>query len=386
MNGSLGLTPDCTDVQNPFGGGCTLNSAATATFLIGGSSALQVLNNLSDTTTVKTFVSTKDQYAYLGNTPKAQLAPIDYSAHSWAVKSSCTPVSTQCLVDGEQSGPQFPYHCPFAFQGAISTTYQNALTMAYFTDSTGSSNQTTNANIGNPYYFAAIASVNQNIGRLPALANDPELFYGLHGSIVFVLFCNATVYDLEYTSVNSTITRFIAKPSNASTVNIIQGSQQYTHVGDPSLVQAASLAGFSANSQEVANDFALSYSQTALAVAVGAFTPQPPIESQLREDILVARVPIAPLAVLIFSNLSFVVLGVVLTIVAVVAVMKGDTREIQARMGISGLVAAQFEGDRAREPVESVEDLFKENRGVEGPRVGVVRTEEGGWMFGSWRF
>jgi len=100
----------------------------------------------------------------------------------------------------------------------------------------------------------------------------------------------------------------------------------------------------------------------------------------------VARVPIAPLAVLIFSNLSFVVLGVVLTIVAVVAVMKGDTREIQARMGISGLVAAQFEGDRAREPVESVEDLFKENRGVEGPRVGVVRTEEGGWMFGSWRF
>jgi hypothetical protein len=385
MNGSLSLTSDCTDVKIPFGGGCTLNPAAANTFLIGGPAALQVLNNLSDTTTVKTFVSSKGQYAYLGNTPKAQLASVDYSAHSWAVKSSCTPVSSQCLVVGQESGPSFPFHCPFAFQGAISTTYQNALTMAYFTNSTGSSNQTGSADIGNPYYFAAIASVNQNIGRLPALQNDPQLYYGLHGSIVFVLFCNATIYDVEYSSVNNTITRFVTKPSNASTANIIQGSQQYTHVGDPSLIQAASIAGFSANSQEVADRFALSYSQTALAVAIGAFTPQPPIESQMREDILVARVPIAPLAVLIFSNLSFVVLGVVLTIIAAVAAMKGNTRDVQARMSISGLVAAQFEGDRAREQVASVEDLFKENQGEEGPRVGVDRTEEGGWLFGSWR-
>jgi hypothetical protein len=257
--------------------------------------------------------------------------------------------------------------------------------MAYFTNSTGSSNQTFNADIGNPYYFAATASVNENIGRLPALQNDTELFYGLHGSMVFVLFCNTTVYDVEYSSVNNTITRFVTKPSNTSTVNIIQGSQQYTYVGDPSLIQAASIAGFSANSQEVADRFALSYSQTALAVAIGAFTPQPPIESQLRNDILVARVPIAPLAVLIFSNLAFVVLGVVLTIIAVVAMVKGDTQEVQARMSIAGLVAAQFEGNRAREQVESVENLFEENHGVEGPRVRTLRTEEGGWVFGSWR-
>ncbi|KAH8672041.1 hypothetical protein BGZ60DRAFT_537553 [Tricladium varicosporioides] len=388
MNGSLGLIPACINVNAPFMGGCTLNRAAANTFLMTDRDSpdpLQVLNNISDSTTVKTFVSNQGQYAFLGNTPSDKLAHVDYSAHSWAVKSSCTPVSSKCLNDDLKSGPQFPFNCTFAFQGAIPTTYQNAIAMGYFTDSTGANNRTIDANIGNPYYYAAIASVNQNLGRLPALQKETELYYGLHGSTVFVLWCSATVYDIEYSSINNTVTRFVTKPSNSSMVNIIQGSQQFTHVGDPSLILAASLSGFSANSQEVADRFALSYSRTALAVAVGAFTPQPAIESQLREDILVARVPIAPLAILIFSNLSFVILGIVLTIIAFVVVGKGETREIQARMDIAALVAAQFEGGRARTQVEGVENLFEENQGVKGLRVGVMRAEEGGWMFGSCR-
>jgi len=293
-------------------------------------------------------------------------------------------VTSKCIDPNSVSGPGAPFNCPFAFQGAISTTYENALLMAYFTDSSGSDNATEFGGIGNPYYFAAVASVNQNVGRMPALQNDPELASGLHGSTIFVLFCNATVYDLEYTSVNNTITRFITRPSNASTVNIIQGSQQYTYVGDPNLLQASSIAGFSNTSQEVADQFALAYSQTALGAASGAFTPQPAIESQLRTDMLVARVPKAPLVCLLLSNLLLAALGIVLTIIAFFAV-RGETGELQARLSIPALVAAQFEENRAQEGVESVEDLFDKRKGVRGPRIGVIRAAEGAWTFGTWQ-
>jgi hypothetical protein len=219
---------------------------------------------------------------------------------------------------------------------------------------------------------------------MAALQNDPELVSGVHGATVFALFCNATVYDLEYTSINGTITRFITKPSNISTVNIIQGSQQYTYVGDPNLLQASSIAGFSNTSQEMADQFALAYSQTALGAASSAFTLQPAIESQLRTDMLVARVPKAPLVCLLLSNLLLAALGIVLTIIAFFAV-RGETGEVQARLSIPALVAAQFEGKRARDRVESVEDLFEERRGGRGPRIGFIRTVEGVWTFETWR-
>lgn len=383
-NLSFGLLPQCTNLTTPSTGGCTLNPAAANTFLIGGATTLKVLGNISDTTLVKTFTAKNEQFAYFGNTPQARLASIDYTAHSWAVQSYCTPVTSKCIDPDSTSGPGAPFNCPFAFQGGISTTYENALLMAYFTDSSGSDNATQFGGIGNPYYFAAVASVNQNVGRMPALENDPELVSGVHGATVFVLFCNATVYDLEYTSINNTITRFIAKPSNISTVNIIQGSQQYTYVGDPNLLQASSIAGFSNTSQEIADQFALAYSQTALGAASSAFTPQPAIESQLRTDMLVARVPKAPLVCLLLSNLLLATLGIVLTIIAFFAV-RGETGEVQARLSIPALVAAQFEGNRVREGVESVEDLFEERKGVRGPRIGVTRTAEGEWTFGTWR-
>jgi hypothetical protein len=381
-NLSFGLLPQCTNLETPFTGGCTLLPAAANT-LMDGATTLKVLGNVSDTTLVKTFTVKNDQFAYFGNTPQARLTSIDYTAHSWAVQSHCTPVTGKCIDPLRASGPGVPFNCPFAFQGSISTTYENALLMAYFTDSSGSDNATEFWGIGNPYYFAAVASVNQNVGSLSALLGDPNIVSGVHGATVFVLFCNATVYDLEYTSVNNTITRFTTKPSNISTVNIIQGSQQYTYVGDPNLLQACSFAGFSNTSQEVADQFALAYSQTALGAASGAFTPQPAIESQLRTDILVARVPKAPLVCLLLSNLLLAALGIVLTIIAFFAV-RGETGEVQARLSIPALVAAQFEGNGARGGVESVEDLFEERKGVRGPRIGVTRTAEGEWTFGTW--
>jgi hypothetical protein len=117
----------------------------------------------------------------------------------------------------------------------------------------------------------------------------------------------------------------------------------------------------------MADRFALSYSQTALAVAVGAFNPSPAVDSQLRSTILVTRVPKAPLACLIIANIPLVVLGIVLAVWAFWTI-RGDTSEVQSRMSVPALIATQFESSRSEGPVESIDGLFNERHIVRGPR------------------
>lgn len=356
--------------------------AAANTFLLGGADALRTLSNLSETISVKTHTtSSGEEYAYISPPPRGETANIDYMARSWAVTSKCQPVTNSCVKYA--SGPMAAYSCNFAFEGTIETTYRNTMNMAYFTNSTGKKNSTTEEH-GNPYYYSAILSVNQNAGHAPQLMHDPDLSSGLHGSTLFALFCNATVYDLTYTSVNGSIGHFALGKSNATAANIIRDSQAYTHVGDANLIQAASVAALISNSAtEIASQFANAYSQTVLAVAAGAFVPTRAVEAQLRTNILVARVPIAPLVALIASNILLVCLGLFLTIIAFITA-RGEVGEVQARLSVQGLVAAAFEGARADQRVKSMNDVFEETQSGRGPHVGVVPTDQGGWRFATW--
>ncbi|KAJ9663075.1 hypothetical protein H2198_001067 [Neophaeococcomyces mojaviensis] len=336
---------------------------------------------------VQTHTVGNDQFAYLVNAQLPRLASIDYSAKSYAVQSQCKPVTSDCMSEADVSGVGTFYHCPFAFQGGAITSVgaPNSVTMAYFTDSSGNNNNTNENAIGNPYYYAAVAVMNMLNTASSGLGDDPQIQKGGHGgSTIIALFCNSTIYDLEYTSVNGTITRFITNLSNSSVTNILQGSQRLTQAGDANLVQAVSVAGLGSSAQAISSQFALSYSQTALAVASGAFQPLPALESQSRENILVARVPKAPLACLLVANLSLAVLGIVLTVVAMLSA-SNEVGEVQARLSISALVASHFEEARTRAPVEKVEDMFEETHGERGPRIGFIRSPEGAWIFSSWR-
>ncbi|KAJ5930945.1 hypothetical protein N7466_006438 [Penicillium verhagenii] len=53
----------------------------------------------------------------------------------------------------------------------------------------------------------------------------------------------STVYDVEHSSVNDAIKNWKSSDSNRSTTLIVQGTQRHTDVGDPDLIQAASIAG-----------------------------------------------------------------------------------------------------------------------------------------------
>jgi hypothetical protein len=336
---------------------------------------------------VRTHAVGELQFAYLGNAQLSRLASIDYTANTYAVNSQCTPVTTECKVGYSEAGVGAKYECPFEFAGTAYTNAgaANSVTMSYFTDSSGQNNDTDSGSMSNPYYYAAVAVVNMRNTPSPALINDPEIVGGMHGgSTIIAVWCNATVYDLQYTTVNGTITRFIAELSNGTITKLLQSTQRRTEVGDANLVQAASVAGLGNTSQSISDQFALSYSETALAVASGAFEPRAATESQLRTHILVARVPKAPLGFLVLMNLLLAVLGIVLAIIAWKSLQYCDTGEIQARLSIPAMVASHFEYTRVRAPVEKVEDMFEESHGELGPRIGFLKTAEGAWVFNTW--
>ncbi|XMA10671.1 hypothetical protein WAI453_003462 [Rhynchosporium graminicola] len=396
LNTSVGLIPTCYNVNRTYQGGCTLNKGGSATFLMHGQQAQNVVANLSTTMRVNTIASGKDIFTYVGNPPKAALTNIDYQSHTWGLKTQCTPVTSQCVNASRSSvGKYLDYKCPFAMEGRVSTdtdaAFQNQFQMAYFTNSSASTNYTGTTNLANPYYFATLALVNQNIGRSPLLINDPEIANSGHGASVIAVLCNTTVHDISYTSLNNTISFFDIKPANSTLTNIIAGTQQYTRVGDPNLIQGSSIAALIGSSaQDVADGFALTYSQVALGVASAAFEERESVRAQRRETILVAKVGVVSLAVLLGANMALVVLGCVLLGFAVKA-GRGETREVQARMSVGGVVASLFEGERGERPVVEVDDLFEERKGGcavsdgAGLRVGVVKTESGGWRFAGFR-
>ncbi|KAF2475883.1 uncharacterized protein BDR25DRAFT_310334 [Lindgomyces ingoldianus] len=381
---SIRLVERCLNVSGPFMNLCTVNRAATATFLYDSNETLPLLVNSPKTSMVKAHTAGRDEYAYLGMPPLPALENIDFTARTYAVKSACSPVTKECFAEDRISGPVAFYKCPLTMEGSIDTGPTDTIKWAYFTDSTGENNNTAGGSIQNPYHYAAIISVNQNIGKKAYVIKDPQMKSGLHGSTLFAAFCEATVYDLEYSFVNGSITRFITSLSNNSMANILQGTQQYTQVGSPYVLQAGAVAAYNSNSStELAEKFALAYSQAALAVSVGAVFPAAPLEAQQRRSLLVARVPKTPLFFLVASNLLLVLLGLVLTLLALIALRGGEAGEVQARLSIAAIVAAHFERSRGEQPVNKIEKLFEENRGVQGPRIGVERSQSGGWRFVS---
>jgi hypothetical protein len=109
----------------------------------------------------------------------------------------------------------------------------------------------------------------------------------------------------------------------------------------------------------------------------------PALAVQERTSFLVARVPAAPLFTLVIANLLFVLLGIILTAIAI-RTSGGEVREVQARLSIAGLVADRFEEQRGREGVEKMNDYFEEKVGNDSMRVAIDRGNGGGYTYKVW--
>ncbi|KAK9434807.1 hypothetical protein VB005_09592 [Metarhizium brunneum] len=378
---SFGLHQNCTNLTESFTAQCDLNPAGSTTFLWNAEESLNLLANISTRGMVQPVSDDAgNQYAYIGLPVSLSNSSVDYVATSLAVQTKCAPITTRCFnATSTISGPSANYSCDFAMQGTISTTFINSMNMGYFTNSTLSDTIPEKTPMSNPYYFAAVVSANQNVGRSQDLIHDPEIKSGLHGSVLFVVLCNATVFDMQYTSANSTVTQVSMLESNSSTTSVVMGTQAYTHVGDTYILQRTSLDVWQSHSaQEIASKFAYTYSEIALAASGAALEPGPAVEAQLRSSMIVAKMPKAPLGCLVAANLLLAVLGILLTIVALL-VLNNDVGDVKARLGIPALVATHFETNGGDKPVKNIEDMFEEFDGRAGPRVVAAKTALGCW-------
>jgi hypothetical protein len=379
-NYSFGLMPGCLTSNNSFTASsdspCSLNPSASNVFLIDPSVSLRALHNISSSRTVLSRYDNRPT-AYLGVPASIELSRRDFTARTFGVRTQCRPISDACNLEAA-FGISTPFRCSPAFSGDVT---QSGWIVEYFTDDTMSSNNTI-WGVNNPFYFGIAALMNPSGGG--TLPDDiPDIITPVHGGSAFVLGCSSAVYDIEYDSVNGSVTRFVTTLSNTSVSNIWQSGMAFTGVGYSTLQQAASVAVLSDTAQELADKIAIAYSQVSLAVGSNAVTPQPAPAVQERSSFLVARVPAAPLFRLVIANLLFAALGICLASIGL-ATSGGDVTDIQARLTVAGLVADRFEGLRARRGVTEMEKLFEENDGDGSMRVAIDRARRGGYEYKVW--
>src|SRR5256885_11890732 len=113
-------SPNCTSSNNSFtnsGYGCSLNPAATQTFLMDSTQSLQVLNNISSVITVLNNGPDRT-YTYLGVPSVASVSSRDYTATTYGMQTQCRPVSNECNLN-PLAGAFTPFRCSEAFQGDL---------------------------------------------------------------------------------------------------------------------------------------------------------------------------------------------------------------------------------------------------------------------------
>jgi hypothetical protein len=383
---SFSLIPACTIANQSLSGpnkyNCSIHIAGSAAYFQNATQSLEVLNNASDVAAVFVYES-NTQYTYLG-IPQTQVADLDYTATTFGMATQCKPVTDECI--GTINGIETTWHCADTWQGDLGSVGPNYIS-TYFPDAAMSTNNTW-PGVPNPYYwgYAAIDGTGvQKAGLINSIGTGAPNIAGLtHGGVAFLLFCTITHYDIEYDTINGTVTRFVTTLSNNTVADIWQIPVQITGLhGAPTLLQATDLGLFSKTAQDLADQIALAYSRSALALGAQSVMRTPALVIQQRESFQVSRVPAAPLYTLVIANLLFVVFGVVLTCIAF-GVSGGEVREVQARLSIVGLVADRFEQTRGKHGVEKMDDYFEEKAGNDSMRLAIDRSEGDGFSYKVW--
>ena len=200
----------------------------------------------------------------------------------------------------------------------------------------------------------------------------------------FILSCEINIYNLTYSWVNNTVTSASLTLSDDNVAHITRSG--FDGIGELDqwayTIQLATVQ--SPTSEGIATHYAPNLEKIILAFSAGAWDPFTNTEEQIRQDLLVARVPKAPLFTLLVLCLLYILLGFAFTVVAL-ASQPTHMRDVQARLSIYSIIASRFESAKRTEgPVHEIEDLFEERNG-ESPstRVGIIRSRDGGWNYSS---
>ena len=214
----------------------------------------------------------------------------------------------------------------------------------------------------NPFYF----TIGGAVDATPDLANDPDTVASNQNfNSAFMLNCTATIYELDYTSVNGTVVNGTFTKANQSISDNLGWTFLYAPWLSRNSLESAFISGAQEtnSTQEFADYFAREFSRSSISMLAGITDNKLNDVEQLRESRLVTRLPKAPFFTLIILNLLFATVGIILAIIAFASQPK-RVRDIQARLSTAGLVAALLEphtAPRSQKKTDGVEGLFAES-------------------------
>lgn len=338
----------------------------------------------------------------------------DYRAETAGVMMTCEPVTnTKCNwtdgVLGEETFSQF--NCSDSFYGILgkmakiddsghliedpdvpilATKPGSVIQYAYFEDSDLNLPYDAVGDLGtfledsqliNPVHVAIaarFATVSQRAGV--DMTSDPGIHHvGETMNLDLVLNCQYTTYAVDYSWVNSSarVNSMTASP-NGTLAEIFHG---YNLAGafssfDNDLADSVLQAALSSNSTEFAESLANSYAKRIMSVIGPFLSERENVEEQTRTPLLVAKVPKAPLAILVACCLAYVIFGITTATFAYRSLRELDVRDLAFRFSLPALGLHAFRDPltdaAAVETGKNGHRVFEEEKiGPERIRVGV---------------
>ena len=347
--------------------------------------------------------SGEQAFYYLGNSAMSGVADHhDYLAKTIAITTQCTPITRQCLPDVQwplDDDDNRSFSCTpgfganFTFSGASqmrdgdeddggqnSRADRPAVGLAFASDAqlserigkydptladklnAGSNQSKPIPDVSykylqpsNPLHFGAWAlgypgystdDTGTRVVSTNPLLNDSQIYRSELGpSTEWVLNCSASVYDVSYTWVNGAVQTFNMTLASPEMGGMISAPFALERVRERAIALQAIAAAASAsdNSTSLAHMFADHWSQAALALSAGVFSPEQNILSQWRETTQVARVPMAPLYILLALKAIYVMAVIALAIGAYCFTHPAETEIVKTQLSTKGLAAAHFD-------------------------------------------
>jgi hypothetical protein len=393
------FSPACDISSASMIDSCVLNVAATNIFAVNGTEGLLLLSNQSTSNQVITSTLGDAEISLI--TDRSISSNNDFSTDSLAVNVDCKPITSACKTVVE-SGASTPFHCSDYFQGDLT----NAASCGNITsDGLLGGFLVRNLYVGftfdsqlehpirvlnitsNPFYFGIGATINNvlqgSIGR--NLDNDPEIVTVQHGGQAVILNCAVTTYNAHYIYSNGSVVSATITPTNTTdTTTLLAPFVAVTGYLEMYVESALRVAGLSNTSQQIADKFGISFGQIMLAASSGVMEPVQNQAEQTRTQILVTRMPKAPLFTLVVANLLYVLFGIAL----VCFICVGNPREsygIKQRLTAEGLAARLFEPDNNNASAESTEEFFEESTTPgASSRIGLLFDTKAGWQYSAW--